>query len=97
MAKKLIKLFTVVSLLSILSGSVMANSFGHNEEFELFDRLKTDMWQMGLDFEYVQTADLNSPTHGMMQDGEIQQEVAQQMSAVKSVPYDLIHAFERSF
>lgn len=97
MAKKLIKFFTIVSLLSIFSVSAIADSYGSNGEYELFDRLKTDMWQMGLDFDYVQTADLSSPTHGMMQDDEIKQEVSQKLAAVKTVPYDLIHAFERSF
>lgn len=97
MAKKLIKLCTIVSLLSIFSGSAMADSYGYNDEFELFDRLKTDMWQMGLDFDYVQTANLDSPTNGMMQDGEIHQEIAHQVSSVKTVPYELIHVLERSF
>lgn len=97
MTTKLIKFFTIVSFLSIFSASSMAESFGQNSEYELFDRLKSDMWHMGLDFDYVQTVDLQSPTQGMMQTQDIDQEVSHQLASVKTVPYELIQRFESSF
>ncbi|EPZ49970.1 hypothetical protein M902_0506 [Bacteriovorax sp. BAL6_X] len=86
MPRKMIKLLTLVLLLSA------PQAFG--SEFELFDRLKEDMWNLGLDFEYVHTADLKLPNTDAIHEGG---EMEQGQLLVKSVPYELIHRFERSF
>ncbi len=92
MAKKLIKLLTLVLLLSA-SSQVFANG-----EFELFDQLKEDMWNMGLDFEYVHTQDLKIPNQQAISDAQAPVEVGpQEQSLVKSVPYELIMRYERVF
>lgn len=86
MSKKLINL---LSLVLILCASTAVQA----EEFELFDRLKDDMWNMGLDFEYVHTSDFKLPTGETMTSGDNSTENI----AVNSVPYDLIERFERTF
>ncbi|MFG1482801.1 hypothetical protein [Halobacteriovorax sp. RZ-2] len=90
MPKKMIKLLTLVLLLS----APQAFGAGFGSEFELFDRLKEDMWNLGLDFEYVHTADLKLPNTDAIHEGG---EMEQGQLLVKSVPYELIHRFERSF
>ena len=84
------KLVNFLSLVLILSTSA---SVGANDEYELFNRLKEDMWQMGLDFEYVHTSDFKVPK----QESVVESDERQESLVVKSVPYDLIKRFEATF
>ena len=84
------KLFNTLSLVLLLCAST--SSFA-SSEYELFDRLKEDMWNMGLDFEYVHTTDFKVPRQEVVVNGD----TPQNQLYVKSVPYELIYRFERTF
>ncbi|MFG1500878.1 hypothetical protein ABMA70_11790 [Halobacteriovorax sp. XZX-3] len=90
MLKKMINFLTLVLILS----APQAFGAGFDSEFELFDRLKEDMWNLGLDFEYVHTTDMKIPNTDVI-DGGAQE--SEDQIIVKSVPYELIHRFERTF